>query len=616
MSNYNYKLSVVVLVYNTEDYLRECLDSLVNQSLKDIEIIIVNDESPDNSHLILEEYSEYKNVKVINQNNSGGAIAGNNGLRHASGEFVTIMDSDDIVPLNAYEKMYEEAKRTNSDIVIGRPNILIDGIQKEIIYKKEREVWKEHRIVDNVKDFLDIFYDGFYWNKIFRRSLIFDHECFMPPKMLYADRPMVHKAFLYANRIAIITDIVYLWRKRGAEAAQKSITQLNGDINNFMDRMESVYYQISYFEQFGDPELTNEFLKRNIERIFFPINNIVYNKKFRDIFYDKTKDLLLKVRNIYDNDLGILNNLYIYFLLNDMKEELIFYLTAKPNGRIIVEDGRYYWGLPFFRDEHFGIPDELFVIKVLKKEFVKIEKFYTDENNIYIENLNLPSLFKEDVKIEISFESRHHTDEKKVFTFIKNDLDLFTAKVPFQHFENEATGIYDIYLNFKYKNKEDKFRISRKTFGTFEESGENNVQGFKFYFTPQDNLSLSLMNFSVASITFDENKLSLVTSDPLSSSEGFYLKNRLTKEKIFFLQKSLNEYEILWDHFFDDYMTYDFYFVSQKKHYRLSSQQYSGHLHLKMKRGRQNIQLYKTEKNNLSIQSHNILTSIMAKIKK
>ena len=92
-----YKLSVVVLVYNTENYLKECLDSLVNQSMPDLQIIAVNDESPDNSGEILNEYEKkYPNITVIHQKNSGGANAGNHGLKYATGEFITLMDSDDI----------------------------------------------------------------------------------------------------------------------------------------------------------------------------------------------------------------------------------------------------------------------------------------------------------------------------------------------------------------------------------------------------------------------------------------------------------------------------------------------------------------------------------------
>lgn len=158
MEDKNYKLSVVVLVYNTENYLRECLDSLINQTLKDIQIIIVNDESPDNSLEIIKEYQKnYSNIVLINQKNSGGAIAGNNGLTKATGEYVTIIDSDDIVPLYAYEKLYTEAKEKDSDIVIGKPNILIDGIQKEIIYKKKEKYGKSLKLLIICMIFLTFF---------------------------------------------------------------------------------------------------------------------------------------------------------------------------------------------------------------------------------------------------------------------------------------------------------------------------------------------------------------------------------------------------------------------------------------------------------------------------
>ena len=118
---YEYKVSVVVIVYNTEEFLEECMDSLVNQTLDDIEIICVNDESKDGSLNILRKYAKkYDNIKIINQKNQGGANAGNNGLKVAKGEYVTMIDSDDIVVLDAYEKLYNKAKETDSDIVSGK----------------------------------------------------------------------------------------------------------------------------------------------------------------------------------------------------------------------------------------------------------------------------------------------------------------------------------------------------------------------------------------------------------------------------------------------------------------------------------------------------------------
>ena len=181
--DFEYKLSVVVLVYNTEYYLEECLDSLVNQTLDGIEIICVNDESTDGSLNILKKYArEYDNIKIINQKNQGGAIAGNNGLKVAKGEYVTLMDSDDIVVLDSYEKMYKKAKETNSDIVSGKPNFYISGFQREVI--KKNNIWDGEKTF-NIDEYLDIFYDVFYWNKIYKRELIEKHDIYMIPDKIY-----------------------------------------------------------------------------------------------------------------------------------------------------------------------------------------------------------------------------------------------------------------------------------------------------------------------------------------------------------------------------------------------------------------------------------------------
>ena len=197
-----YKLSVVLLVYNTEEFLEECLDSLVNQTLDDMEIICVNDESTDSSLNILRQYErKYDNIKVIDQKNTGGAIAGNNGLKMAKGEYVAILDSDDIVVEDAYEKLYNKAKETDSDIVSGKPFVFENGIQRTV--SVQHDMWDEEKTVDIEKD-LKIFYDVFYWDKIYRRSFVEENDIYMIPGKLYADAPMVFKAYLNAEKITFI----------------------------------------------------------------------------------------------------------------------------------------------------------------------------------------------------------------------------------------------------------------------------------------------------------------------------------------------------------------------------------------------------------------------------
>lgn len=112
------KVSVTVPVYNTSKYLRKCLDSLASQTLKDIEIIIVDDGSTDNSGDICDEYaSRYSNFKVIHQKNGGSAVARQTGLDAATGEYVIVCDSDDWTEPDMYEKLYKEAAKTCADII-------------------------------------------------------------------------------------------------------------------------------------------------------------------------------------------------------------------------------------------------------------------------------------------------------------------------------------------------------------------------------------------------------------------------------------------------------------------------------------------------------------------
>ncbi|MFA2565526.1 glycosyltransferase family 2 protein [Bacillus wiedmannii] len=609
-----YKLSVIVLVYNTEQYLRECFDSLVNQTLDGIEIIIVNDSSPDNSHIIIEEYcNKYENIKVINQENSGGAIAGNNGLNIASGEYVTIMDSDDVVPIDAYEKLYKKAKETDSEIVIGKPNILIDGIQKEILYKKEREVWQQNRVIENLHEFLDVFYDGFYWNKIFKKDLIFKYNCFMPPGMLYADRPMVHKSFLHAKRIAIITDVVYLWRKRGNNVAQKSITQMNSDINNFKDRMESCNYQINYFDDFGDKKLTNEFLKRNIDRFFFPISGIVESEEFRDIYFNEVGAILSRISDVYNNDLGVKKNIYIYMILNNLKVELKYYLTTNLNGKIIGEKGKYYWALPYFRNKSLNIPDYLFQIKDLLEDFIKIDSFYINNNVINFEKIRIPLSLKVD-QAKLVVQSRFNINDYKTYELNHQGYNNFDVTVALDNYD--LVNLYDVYIVFEYNNKEVKYRISRKMFTNQELEDFSDSDKAYIHFTENDKLSLRVTNFKVLNFDADQFGMSLNSNNALNDSLQFYLRDRRTKESIFLQRNELNNYYIRWEHFLEKYTTYDLYFDMFDQKHRLDTHTVLNFKPLVLKIDGYYIELYVTKKGNISMKTYTSISKISSRIKK
>lgn len=112
------KVSIIVPVYNVEKYIDRCLNSLVNQTLKEIEIIIVNDNTPDNSMKICEEYAKRDNrIKIYNkEQNEGLGLTRNYGIKKANGEYIAFVDSDDYVDNDFYEKLYNKIIKTNSDI--------------------------------------------------------------------------------------------------------------------------------------------------------------------------------------------------------------------------------------------------------------------------------------------------------------------------------------------------------------------------------------------------------------------------------------------------------------------------------------------------------------------
>ena len=130
-----YKVSVIVPVYGVEKYISKCLNSLVNQTLNDIEIIVVNDGTKDNSQKIIDEYvKKYPDkVKSFIKENGGQGSARNYGLKQATGEYIGYVDSDDYVELDMYEKLYNKAINDNLDIAIcGNYNVSEDYKNKKI----------------------------------------------------------------------------------------------------------------------------------------------------------------------------------------------------------------------------------------------------------------------------------------------------------------------------------------------------------------------------------------------------------------------------------------------------------------------------------------------------
>lgn len=163
-------ISIIIPVYNTEIYLKDCLESLINQTYKDLEIICVNDGSKDNSLQILEEYSKKDSrVKIINQENKGMSAARNNGIKNANGEFIAFVDSDDWLDLNYFEKLHKAIAETNSDIAAS------SIIRTRENSKKIRIKYEKEEIFETLKEKIkanDTPRCCYVWNKLYRADLV------------------------------------------------------------------------------------------------------------------------------------------------------------------------------------------------------------------------------------------------------------------------------------------------------------------------------------------------------------------------------------------------------------------------------------------------------------
>ena len=169
------KVSVIIPVYNVEKYLKECLDSIINQTLKDIEIICVDDGSTDNSLAILEELAKKDDRFIIlKQENKGAGIARNKGLEVAKGEYLSFLDSDDFFELNMLEELYNIAKNKNSDIAICNFDYY-NNKTKEFIKNKENVIPQNLNEKDFDKELLNWFKE-FAHNKLFKKDFIFQNN--------------------------------------------------------------------------------------------------------------------------------------------------------------------------------------------------------------------------------------------------------------------------------------------------------------------------------------------------------------------------------------------------------------------------------------------------------
>ena len=236
------KVSVIVPIYNVEKYLEKCINSLLSQTLEDIQIILVNDGSKDNSGNIAKEYEQNNKDRVIyvEKENGGLSDARNYGLKYATGDFIAFLDSDDYIEKNAYEEMYNKAIEENADYVECDfiwefPNKI--RVDKQYPYKNKKEMLSFVRVVA--------------WNKLIKRQLITDNNLEFPKGLRYEDVEFTYKLIPFVNRFAYVDKpfIHYVQREDSIANVQNERT---AEIFTVLDNVIEFYKKNNIYEKYRD----------------------------------------------------------------------------------------------------------------------------------------------------------------------------------------------------------------------------------------------------------------------------------------------------------------------------------------------------------------------------
>jgi glycosyltransferase involved in cell wall biosynthesis len=300
-----YAVSIIVPVYNMSEYLNRCLDSLINQTLKNIEIICINDGSTDNSPEILNEYAKKDNrIKVINQQNKKLSITRNVGIKAAKGEYIGFIDADDYIDSDFYEKLYKKAKNDNADIVRApyywvypngkkRP----EPINKVIQEKAERNEnlnFNEHSVI--------------IWNAVYNTDFINSYNILFDTEDIKAEDIMfTARCQLFAQNIKSVGDTFYYYMQDNPNSTKTiNITKLRS--------ANIVYYKLVNLLNMG--RLKKEFYNTEFKRGTWRLDNIFRDGlKVKD-FNRKEKNKYLKnyckTARLYKKDYGSFDKLFPY----------------------------------------------------------------------------------------------------------------------------------------------------------------------------------------------------------------------------------------------------------------------------------------------------------------
>lgn len=293
----NPKISVIIPIYNVEDYLEDTLNSLLNQTIADdIEVLMIDDGSSDDSRYIVERYAlDYDNFHAFHKENGGQGVARNYGLEHAKGEYVHFLDSDDIIAPDGYEKLYNVVSQGNYDFIVG--NVLRFNrynCREDKLFINSLSGLEENTKITSINAHPPLVWDTITCNKLYKKEFLMENDIkFLDKNIYFEDLLFSIEGYCKSDSFVFSNEYFYYWRYR---ANSSSVTQQNNkNLKNFKDRLEIIRLIWDLIKKYEFDEATlNVLYEKWLTHDF-----ILYIKRIDTYPSDSLNDLLDEVLELF-----------------------------------------------------------------------------------------------------------------------------------------------------------------------------------------------------------------------------------------------------------------------------------------------------------------------------
>lgn len=465
------KISVIVPLFNGEYYLEEAMDSVINQTIfEDIEVLIVDDGSTDNSRFLIDKYAiDYDNITVFHKENGGVSSARNYAMKYAKGEYIHFFDSDDFLLYDAYEKLYDFAKKEDYDIVTA--NFLRFNSEKtwttligDYVYTDLKEN------IENIKlkDYPNLTWDMLVWNKLYKRDFLEKINAHFIEGTSFQDNVFSIEVLTKASKIGMISDYVICWRLRDVglsitkiidKKRVEDLIRVSRLVNEFIKEnikdeevLSNKYHKwlvadipmfIEIIEDY--PKEYQEFIKENIINIYHLVPgefiknlNTYYATLYKMLENEDWDNIFPYLSNNYKTNPELPKGLKEEYIKDiDLKkdamdEDLDTYVSNvyREDGKIVMEFQNFIPYLKLKEDDEVSVrlvnpnSDD---VKINPNEIEK-DRFILNPDLIPVgESIPLTTYKSEDIEKEFYIK----TNSRKSYSYDEYDIDIARGKTSY-----------------------------------------------------------------------------------------------------------------------------------------------------------------------------------------